>query len=137
MFLDLTSQHSQADIGPYLEAGERVTKAELRWWNVEGLPEATGDYTDTGFYIQIKFDGCLQTRCLAHNARQDMIQIPVRSFNGWGISPGAIPIELSRTAGHTKFDVDLYTEGLNPSRLTVPAGATLRVCVWIKIETEL
>ena len=135
LFLDIRGVHATVDLPGDIH-DRKVVKATLYHWNVEGMEETTDDYVSTGFYIQAKFTGCLESRSIAFNARSDMLQIPTRSFNGWGISPHPIPIAVVGQPYTRRFEVDLYQEGEGPSILAPPVGATLRVILWIELETE-
>lgn len=137
LFLDIRSVNQTIELPGDLH-DRKVTKATLNHWNVEGIAETVNPavYTSAGFYIQLKFTGCLESRSLACGGRPDMLQIPLRSFNGWGISPHPMPIDVRIQPYSRRFTVDLYQEGEGPSALTVPVGATLRVLLWIELETE-
>lgn len=136
VFLDLKDVHTYVELPTDMGQNEHVESATLLHWNVEGLPEQNVDYTAGGFYIQVKFDGCLQTRTVAHGARPDMLQIPVKSFNGWGISPHTLPINLARQKTSRRFGVHLYQEGEAPAELAPADGASLRVVLWVELNTS-
>jgi hypothetical protein len=164
LFLDINSDLSTTPVTT-IDLSEdlhdrKIVGATLLHWNVEGLAEITDDYTGhpkslnpaypatsteqylyDDNYIQVKFSGSLESHSITYNARPDMIQLPCRSFNGWGISPHSMPVNFRVQPFSRRFDVSFWRSGSNPAPF-VPATSskgvlnTFRVLLWIELLTE-
>lgn len=135
VFLDLTTTKTTVDLSSDLH-DRRIVGATLLHWDVQGMKETTGAYQSEYFYIQAKFTGSLESECITYGARPDMIQLPCRQWNGWGISPHPMPVKFRVQPFCRRFDVEFYHEGNSPLTFAVPATATFRVMMWLELETE-
>lgn len=141
VFLDLTTVKTTVDLSSDLH-DRRIVGATLVHWNVEGMKDQGGAYQSDYFYIQAKFTGSLESQSITYGARPDMIQLPCRQFNGWGISPHPMNVSFRVQPFCRRFEVEFYHEGSGPSTFVIPtdpdtsAPATFRVMMWLEIETE-
>lgn len=138
IFIDTTSQTAVVDLPTDIDKDKVITGIKLIHWNVEGLPNDTGEYTLNNFYIQLKFSGAIQTRIVS-SGRPDMIPIPIRSFGGWGISPHPIEIPVNPCAYSRTFTIEVFKEGMAPSPVVpavVPGANPFRLVLWIEVATS-
>lgn len=135
VFIDLTQTKTTVDLSSDLHS-RKLVGATLVHWSVEGMKENSAAYQSEYFYIQAKFTGSIESQSITYGARPDMVQIPCRAWNGWGISPHSMRLPLRVQPFSRRFDVEFYHEGSAPSTFVVPAGATFRVLMWLELETE-
>lgn len=136
MFLDLTSVETTVTLPPDYHEG-KIASARIVTWNFEGQPEipiSSSQRTDH-FYVQIKFEGCLETRALTFGARPDMVQLPLRSFTDWVPTTLTIPLVITKRSWSPFFKVSLWGEGESPAPwAAVPTG--VRLLLWLEVDIE-
>lgn len=135
LFIDIVKPEQEVRL-PFSLLGGNITGGRILHWNIEGLPESEGRYVDKHFYIQLKFTGGLESTSLTGGGNPNMIQLPGRSFNGWGISPHPIPINLVPHNYAPGFKVEVFGEGECPNKIVVPEEAVFRLVLWIELEIE-
>lgn len=115
-----------------------VTSARIITWNFEGQKEVPlgQDGRTSSFYLQIKFEGCLETRTVSNGSRPDMFPLPLRSFNDWAPTTLSLPMPVRHSPWIKRFKVSLWGEGETPAPFDKMALAdSLRLLLWIEIET--
>lgn len=137
IFVDTAAVETTVDFTSDLDH-HLIKGAEVIHWNLEGVDQAIdgNGFPTQNFYIQVQFGGSLENRTIVAGARPDMVQLPLVSFGGWGISPHPIRINLRTQPWSHRFTVKLYGMGESPSVLVPATGSTFRAVLWIEVEYE-
>ena len=115
-----------------------VTSARIITWNVEGqkeIPLGNAGRTED-YYLQLKFEGCLETRVATHGGRGDMFPLPLRGFGDWAPTTLSMPLTVRHSPWVKRFKVSLWGEGEAPAPFSPISAATLRLLLWIELETN-
>jgi hypothetical protein len=137
LFLDLSQLENTVELPSDITGN--ITSAELVTWNFEGQPEiplgALG--RTSGFYVQLKFEGCLETRSVGNNSRPDMFPLPLRSFGDWAPTTLPLPLTVHLSPFVKRFKVSLWGEGLAPQPFQpIALQNGLRLLMWIVLQTD-
>jgi hypothetical protein len=136
LFLDLTQPSTIVELPDDIQG--TIGTATLINWCVVGHPEVPveDDGRTSQFYIQLKFEGALETRTVTHGSRTDMFPLPIFSLNDWPMNFQPITLPVRHSTWTKRFKISLFNEGLTPSPytpITLPGG--LRLLLWIELET--
>jgi hypothetical protein len=138
LFLDLKDLVTEVELPSDVRG--QVTAARVITWNMEGQPEIPLglEGRTTCFYMQLKFEGCLETQSITHGARPDMFPLPLRSFDDWAPTTLSLPIPLraSTSTWSRRFKVSMWGEGISPAPFVpMTLAGTLRLLLWIELDT--
>lgn len=138
IFLDLHDVVTEVEFSDDVKGN--VRSAKLLTWTLIGLPDYPLEQIGrtSQFYIQIKFEGCLECHTVTNAARGDMFPLPLMSLNDWSPTNLNIPLPVRFSPWVRRFKVSLFSEGANPTPFNpVNLAGGFRLLLWIEVETEL
>jgi hypothetical protein len=134
LFLDLKDTITTVQFPDDLN-GQIIDSARLLTWSVTGIKNPEEETRTDCFYLQLRFEGGLQSRTISHGSRPDMFPLPILSVNDWSPTNLSLPLPVTHSNWLKRFTVTIFQEGESPI-LFEPEPEGMRLLLWIELETH-